>query len=527
MKRYSKWLLVLWVAIPFLLFFNNLRGTWILDDHYQVEQNQFIRSFENLPQVLTTRVWQSSSMKSMGSDIYRPVFLASYMTDFFLFGLNPAGFHLSNNLLHCINMLLLFLIAMRFLSTWFAVACAVLFAVHPIVVETVSWIGGRMDLLVTFFSLLMTYLLIHWNSEETKRPKLTLALLLLMVPLGIFSKEVFTLVPFSVLAVLFLADQNKSQKLKKFFLVLVTLTVVTATCILWRQHIVNRSFASLFAWANLQNAAVLLNRFSKLFFQPTRTDFFYPIQEAGLQNQIGVFIFFLWALILSTAIFFSKRKTGVLLGLALFIVPLVPVALVVDILGLVCERYFYLPMAGFSIAVASVVQWIWEKQGVKISKNIQKLSITLFVVWVTLLSTITFARNLDWCDEVTLYQTSIVRKPDSHVPYYYLANHYARTGEKEREIQAYQKLLSLNPNHISSLNNLSVLMVEQSRFVEAKKLLEKLNRLEPNRPKTFYNVGFLFEKMKQPEKAIHWYQQALMIDPHYQLAADAIRRLKN
>ena len=86
---------------------------------------------------------------------WHPLTWLSYMLDYELFGLNPAGYHMVNLLFHIANTLLLFFIFHRMTKAiWQSAFVAAVFALHPLHVESVAWVAERKDVLSTFFWML-------------------------------------------------------------------------------------------------------------------------------------------------------------------------------------------------------------------------------------------------------------------------------------------------------------------------------------------------------------------------------------
>lgn len=516
MNLKRKWAMLILLAVPFVLYLSSIDSTWILDDHYQVEQNKFIQSFEHLPKVLTTRVWRASSLEVPGPDIYRPVFMVSYMIDYYLFGSSPVGFHLVNLIIHCLNVLLLFLLAIQFFPIGLAAVGTMVFAIHPITVEAVTWIACRADLLSTLFALLTGHLIIRRNN---------LAWLLVLIPLGIFSKESYAIIPFAVVAALVIASKCDREIRNRGLFVILVAGFVTAACLAWRQKVIGVSLNSYASFAVLRNFTNVMERFAALLLNPSDLDFFFAYKSREFFWSTDLIPFLMAVFPLSVFFLFGRKNRAAMLGLALFVAPLIPVSMVVDQLGLINERYFYLPLAGFSLMICASAQDIWKRFGFLVAEQSRKTILAFILIYFLFLSLITFMRNREWKDEVRLLQSSILRNPNNHIPYWFLSWHYHRTGEKEMEIQYCYQAIRLKPDNLVCITNLSVRMIERNRFEEATRLLNQAYQIDPNRPKTSFNYGFMFEQMGKPKKAIEWYQKALNLDPNYALAQKAVERM--
>ena len=133
-----------------LLYLPALNHGFILDDRWLVTENPYIKSWGYLPQMLSEDAWNIWDRHNY----WRPAFTLSLALDYSLWGLDAAGFHLHNVLLHAANTGLLYSLGNRLLSQRAAGVAALLFALHPIQAQPVSVISMRGDLLAACFALL-------------------------------------------------------------------------------------------------------------------------------------------------------------------------------------------------------------------------------------------------------------------------------------------------------------------------------------------------------------------------------------
>src|SRR3954468_926791 len=124
---------------------------------------------------------------------WHPLTTLSHMLDFQLFGLNPAGHHFTNVLLHTCAVLLLFLVLRRMTgSTWRSAFVAAVFAIHPLRVESVAWVAERKDVLSALFFMLTLGAYHRFVQNHTTRRYL---LVILFFALGLLSKPMLVTVP--------------------------------------------------------------------------------------------------------------------------------------------------------------------------------------------------------------------------------------------------------------------------------------------------------------------------------------------
>src|SRR5262249_44542011 len=143
-----------------------------------------VRELRPIIEYFTVPFWSGAENGPSFGMHYRPLMIYSLALDYRLHGESPAGFHLTNLILHALNVVLVFLLARRRGGSGpVAAFVALCFGVSPRLAEAAAWISGRTDLLAALFALLA---LVLWQTENTLRRWLSAACLLL----GLFSKEV-------------------------------------------------------------------------------------------------------------------------------------------------------------------------------------------------------------------------------------------------------------------------------------------------------------------------------------------------
>src|SRR6266496_1073980 len=167
------------VAVVFACYANSIGNGFVFDDEFLVPAYSRAWSFSHLVQTLL--------------DSYRPVRNASYAIDFLLWGWRPFGFHLTNVLIHAGNVVLVFLLIRRFpVKPATAFLAALIFAVHPIQTDAVSYVSGRRDVLFAFFYLAAFH---AYLSYRESRSRAFFALFLGLWALSLMSKEMAVSLP--------------------------------------------------------------------------------------------------------------------------------------------------------------------------------------------------------------------------------------------------------------------------------------------------------------------------------------------
>jgi tetratricopeptide (TPR) repeat protein len=195
--------LMLICLLSFLAYANSLGGDFVFDDTEQIVTNKDIRSWSNLTKGFTTHVWafrdrEHNLQAPPPLPYYRPIFTAMLTIEYHVFGLWPQGWHLVSVVMHILSSVgvfyVLLLISRRMLVALFA---AILFAVHPVHAESVSWISGMTDPLFGVFFLSSFYFYVksragNARAEKGTRSAVFLSRAALVLPLALFLAACFS-----------------------------------------------------------------------------------------------------------------------------------------------------------------------------------------------------------------------------------------------------------------------------------------------------------------------------------------------
>ena len=146
------------IAISVIVYGNSLGSSPLWDDYGIIFENKYIReiSFNNIKAIFTSIIFNA----------YQPFYSLSFMIDYSIWQLNPFGYHLTNLFFQILNSIMVYKIINLILNNkTVSLMTCLLFAVHPIHVESVTWISGRKDVLSMFFFLTSFYLFIRYRNN--------------------------------------------------------------------------------------------------------------------------------------------------------------------------------------------------------------------------------------------------------------------------------------------------------------------------------------------------------------------------
>ncbi len=338
---------------------------------------------------------------------YRPIIGLSYYLDSRLWGMEPSVMHLENILLHMLNAILVFLISRRIAanyperSLYIPLLVALLFALHPLNVEAISWIAGRTDPLAALFVLSACYYWQRWLDEPKWQHAVYSAFFFV---LGVLTKETaVTFLPVSLLLVLVWPAVTKSRRrIAAGCIVVLSAVVVVVVLSFWKSGVISlgRFFEhndfDVAGW--LQNSLVAFGFYVKKLLVPLPLNF--AITEVSpLYGVLGLLVLVLLAVALIVfsfdALFFAAS--------ALMILPALIAATKQICWTPFAERYMYMPNAFLCIGTSCLLLSIHKK-------HLNRLAPLLMVV-SCIAGYVSFQRNLLWKDKLAFYQDAVAQSP--------------------------------------------------------------------------------------------------------------------
>lgn len=440
--------------ITCLVYANAFPGDFQFDDISTILQNPHLDRWETFVAHLDHMV--------------RPVLYATFLLDRSFYGTDASGYHLLNLLLHLGSGLLVYLILtravteeMRQVPFW----TMLLFLIHPIQTETVTYISGRASGLMAFWYLAALFLYIK-ESEDTSGPmtrRLYRAGALLCFILSVASKEPAVTFPLALLLWDIVVRRLRGAALRgavrsghsPFWLI-----VVAAGILAWLHpryaDLAHFSFTLRPLWENLLSELHATSYALLLFFFPWRQSFDHDLPVIHWLFQWPLPLDLLVWCGLAIAASLSVRRLPLLsFGIGWFFVQLLPTSLIPrnDLLS---ERNLYL--ASFGILLAAVV--FIAHLGQRLTRRLQRpwlIQIGAESVAVTLilaLCVMTFQRNALYRDPVLLWSDTVEKSPFKARPHNNLGHAYALRDDWDRAIEEFRIAAQLDPDYALAQKNL-------------------------------------------------------------------------
>jgi tetratricopeptide (TPR) repeat protein len=500
------------VLLTLLAFAGVLECDFIgFDDPLYVSANPHIRDGLSLPG-LRWGLGAGLLFDSPNADYWAPLTVFSRMVDVELFGLHPAGHHLTNLLLHALNAALLFLVLVGMTGAgWRSAFVAALFAVHPLRVESVAWITERKDVLSGLFGILTLGAYARYaRSPDRAR----YAMVVLMLALGLMAKPMLLTIPFVLLLLDYwpLGRAGASlrarvrEKLPLFGLSGLSLLITYVP--LWRRGQITELDA-LPLDARVTNALYSYLLYAAKMFWPQPLAVVYPHPEGRLPIwPVAAAVAFLLAGT-GEALRQRKRRPYGIVGWLWYLGMLLPV------LGLVqsgvharADRYTYLPLIGLSLVV------VWGTTEALGSRRYGKPALAVIAaLWLAGLVVVTRRQVDHWRDTATLFEHAIRVTAGNYLAENNLATALAVRGDARGAEAHYREAISIRPNYTQAYDNLGVLLARQGRVAEAMALHEEALRLQPKDADAHFNLGLLNARSGRSAQAAQHYAEALRLNP--------------
>lgn len=515
-------LIVIILLVAIGVYSNAIFNDFVYDDTPQVLENIWIRDFTYLPDIFTNSVW-SFQDKNIISNYYRPLMHTIYLINYQIFGLSPWGFHLVNVLFHAGVCVLVFLISSQLLGkSGFTETSAnilpsfiasILFAVHPIHTEAVTWVAGLPELTFTLFILLSFYYYIR-SSDYSKADHL---LSMTFFFLATLCKETALTLPIILICYDYaFAKPNSSfsSRIKNY----VPYFLISAVYFLLRVQALGgiapiKRHAELSVYQYAINVFPLFCEYLEKLVLPIKLNVFHvfhPI-ESIYETKGVVSLFITTLFILVTFIALKKDKTA-FFSFTLIVVPLLPVLYIPGVgENTFAERYLYLPSVGLVILVALAVGYLRRE-------HILRKTVTTSLLAVTLSSfffVVTISRNSVWKNEYSLFTDTVKKSPDGALPNGYLGKALLDRGKIDEAIEQLQIAIKLDSGFIDAYVWLGNAYNIKKMFDEAATCYQAVLQMQPDNALAYYNLGIVYTGKGWIDKAIEYYLIALKLKPDY------------
>jgi len=423
--------------------------------------------------------------------MYVPLTMLSYATDYLFAGaLNPAYFHFFNLFYHLVNIVLAFVFIKKLSGNNItALVVATLFALHPMNVETVSWISTRSTLLYAALGLLSMTFYIHYLQAGNSFKYLAVSVL--FFALSLLAKPALILLPLLLLGIDYYKDRKFSLQLLFDKVPFGILSAIFLGITLYARSTDVQTHKETFSIiSRLFFATYGLSFYTAKLFAPVHLCVVNPFPDSAKALPV---IFYLSALIIplfGLAVYKAgKLKKEVAFGIAFFIVNLV---LVLQLLpygySVVSERYVYLPYLGLFLIIGQLVNGIYNNK-YEFADKIKPYLLPALVAITAVFTIATYNRSEVWENPLTLFQDAEAKQPDSYYVQYCSGVAHVLFNDKTAAMANYNKSIELKPGYGEAYSARGSLYDALNDSKNALADYNKALALAPYLTDTYYNRG--------------------------------------
>ncbi len=542
-RREWLWALLL-IPLVFIAYAQVFRAGFIWDDESHLTQNPCVVGPLGLKEIWTTT-----------QAVYYPLVLTTFWALHKFVGLNPLSYHALNVLLHAVSAILLWRV-LRQLNVRGAWLGAALWALHPVMVQSVAWVTELKNTQSCVFYLLSILFFLKWEDqggavsrpsqrENTDRRSLVIALSLLFFLLAILSKPSTVMLPI-VLALCIWWRRERIQR--RDFLALVPFALISAVASIWTVFEQKFHAGAIGGdWAQTRPERLIIAGKAIWFYLgklvwPHPLIFIYPRWDVD-SSKVVAYLPLLAAIAGLVALWFIHAKSGraLFFAAAYYVVSLFPVLGFFDVFffrySFVSDHFQYLASMGpLALAGAAIVTAVGrfgelrkpsraDTAALQFSGNIAVVRSKSFLlpaipgIFLLSLVFLTWRQTAVYHDLVTLYTATLQKNPGCWMAHYNLGIILREQGDVDQALEHYRQAFALRPNYAEAHYNLARCLVEKGQLDDAIEHYEKALKINPADPETHNNLGVTLFGIGRVDDAIVHYQKALAIWPGYAAAA--------
>ncbi|MFA6918418.1 MAG: tetratricopeptide repeat protein [Candidatus Gracilibacteria bacterium] len=392
-------------------------------------------------------------------------------------GNSPFPLHLHSLLLHMAVTLLVFILVYILFGKKAAAISSVLFAVHPVNTEVLSWISATGYFYNTIFILtsIIFYLLYR---DRGNRKYLVISLTALIAGL-ILTRSPWILAVPPMLAVMELFIFNKSFKLKSLFPTIPYFGVIIVAAIFFftslafsrvteLHNVYNLNPATATPWLNHLPFSIFMT--FKLLAFPKDLSIFHEGQVLSL-GFYRFMVFFSLALIPLYVVLIKKSRTAAGL-ITLIFVAMFPVFSPIQVAFFIAERYLYVPSIFFCILIALIL--------IKIDTKFRNFALIATLILLIIYSARSITRTIDWKDSRHLWEASAQTDPFSARVFNNLGDAYMNEKKYDLSVKAFSRAIEIDPNFTDAVHNLGSTYMQMGAYDLAAQQYEKALQMNPN-----------------------------------------------
>lgn len=549
MKKNFDSLAFIIISVAALLVYSNTFGSgFYFDDGYNITENYHIKNVFR-PDI----IWNYNPT--------RFITLFTLSINYYLGGINVLGYHIVNILVHILTSIMVFVFVKTTLSTpnvkekteklncgYIALFSALIFAVHPIQTQAVTYIIQRAASMASLFYISSVVFYAKYRLSIIKKEKTVFfSLSILFCVLSMFTKEIAFTLPLMIIVYELIFFYDGSKKFRKEFIpYLLSLPIIPLTIKFLSPGAVKeaaQASSQITAYSYFITQFKVIVKYLQLVFFPVNQNLDYDFPVSGSFFEPATLISFLFLAGLFLFSLYSLKKDKIIsFGIIWLFLSLAVESSILPIRDVIFEHRMYLPMAGVSF----VLVYIASKY---LTGRFAKPLFAAAVIIIIVLGGAAFRRNYVWADEYTLWNDVAQKSPNKarvysnrgvallnlkkydeaindfnktlalnknfKNAYFNRGSVYYYKKEYDKAIADFSKTISLDSTYALAYNNLGAILLERHQFTEAVSYFDNAIKNDTNYAAAYNNRGVLWKATGNYEKAAYDYKKAVEKNKNY------------
>tara|TARA_B100000315_G_scaffold246044_1_gene272863 strand:+ start:1713 stop:3224 length:1512 start_codon:yes stop_codon:yes gene_type:complete len=456
------------IFLGFFSYTNIYQNNYVWDDLHFIKDNRFIQGFHK--EIFTMPIGAGAGPVNR---FYRPMQQVAYATVYSLFGPNLGGYHFLSVFFHVGSAVLLFILIKKlFNKELLAFLTSLLWVIHPIHTESVTYMSGLSAPMMVFFGL-ASFLSYIYFREKKKAQFLIISVALFI--LALLSKEIIVTLPLLLIAYELTVKRSKLHKLKNsapYFIIIFFYFILRS--ILNINSFVHENFYI----GVIPRILTFLNSlltYYKLLIIPKNLHLDYEVPFLNSLTIPVLLSIIIIGLLAYLGYFYNKKgKSELSFGILWFFIAFIPMSGVIRVNNLFFEHWLYLPSIGFFLVLSYLILKVFEYH---------KILLPSFIIAVVIiLVTITLQQNVIWKDAESLY------------------THTLKFEKGTARVH----------------NNLGNILIARNKLTEAEHhLLTSINLSKQYRMQSYYNLGRLYFKQGKFNQSLIHLHKSVDINPNF------------
>jgi len=497
------------ILLAFMLYFNTFFNPFVFDDPFFIVDNFEIRSLKNIPSYFS---------EPSAGNLYRPLRTVLYSVTFFIWRLNPFGYHLNAVLLHTFVAITVYFIVFEIIGDRrFALIASLLFVAHPIHTARVANMTAGFDLLGVLFLFWAFYNYVIFRKYDKRR---AFVYSVVLSTLGLFSSE--EVIVFPILALLFdfcfidgkgiFNVRNLKSKVRYFWIYIVSLLFyLMVRFFVLRQ--IGRADVYFFGdfGTRILSTSIIFLRYIFILILPLRLTVEYNVVMYPSFFSLSIIAaLFIYLLIVFFWVRLYKNHKVAFFSIGWFFMALLPFSNILSVYTFMADRYLYVSSFGFLLLLAYLLDKFFHLEF--FTKHRSKMFFLAIIFLLLFYSSLTIVRNSEWESDYVLLTKAEERQPKSSLVHNDLGQFYQENGLYDKAFEYYKKAIRLNNRNHIALLNLGSLYGEIGNYSLAMYYLNKSLSIRESY-KAYNNLGLVYDKMDKQEEAVIELKKAIEFDP--------------